>query len=167
MAATYEPIATTTLGSNQNNVEFTGISSSFTDLILVVAARGTASSTSTGSNIIFNGITTTTYSATLLYGTGSTAASTRNSNASNIGFVEIPAATAASDLFGISIYHIMNYANTTTNKTVLIRGNNQEQVRAIVGLWRSTSAITSVRFTPTSGQVATGSTFTLYGIAAA
>ena len=39
----------------------------------------------------------------------------------------------------ISIINIQNYANTTTNKTVLARGGAAESyVRADVGLWRST-----------------------------
>ena len=33
--ATYEPISTTTLGSNTNTVSFTSISSAYTDLIFV------------------------------------------------------------------------------------------------------------------------------------
>jgi hypothetical protein len=36
MAKTYEPIATTTLGSNTATVDFTGISQAYTDLILVI-----------------------------------------------------------------------------------------------------------------------------------
>ena len=38
MAATYEPIATTTLVSNQNGVVFSGITSVYTDLLIVVNA---------------------------------------------------------------------------------------------------------------------------------
>jgi hypothetical protein len=63
----------------------------------------------------------------------------------------------------------MNYANTTTQKTILNRhgyvlGSNI--TRYAVGLWRSTAAITSITFTPANGFEA-GTNFTLYGILAA
>jgi hypothetical protein len=65
----------------------------------------------------------------------------------------------------------MNYANTTTFKTVLIRANNSSTgVDLILGLWRKTpEAITSITIknTGTSSNFAIGSTLTLYGIKAA
>jgi hypothetical protein len=68
-----------------------------------------------------------------------------------------------------SIINVMNYANTTTYKTSISRGNNSaNRVRAYVALWRNTAAITSIQII-TNGAInfATGSTFTLYGIASA
>jgi len=63
----------------------------------------------------------------------------------------------------------MNYANTTTYKTSLTRGNIATVATlATVGMWRSTSAITSIKIERDgSNLLAAGSTFTLYGIAAA
>jgi hypothetical protein len=63
----------------------------------------------------------------------------------------------------------MNYANTTTYKTVLTRANAAASgVDASVGLWGSTAAITSITFDlPLVRTISTGSTFTLYGIKAA
>jgi len=62
----------------------------------------------------------------------------------------------------------MNYSNTTTYKTGLVRANSAASgTDAIVGLWRSTAAITSIVATHDTAQFATGSTFTLYGIASA
>ena len=62
----------------------------------------------------------------------------------------------------------MNYANTTTYKTILGRWGSSanNQTRISVGLWRSTAAITSFTITPSLG-IAAGSSFTLYGIKAA
>jgi hypothetical protein len=66
----------------------------------------------------------------------------------------------------------MNYSNSTTYKTVLGRSNRaSSDTAADVGLWRSTSAITRIDLAmggsfPTN-NFASGSTFTLYGIAAA
>jgi hypothetical protein len=59
----------------------------------------------------------------------------------------------------------MNYSNTTTYKTILERANQPQAVtNSIVGLWRSTSAISTITMTTSSGTVSAGSTFTLYGI---
>ena len=65
----------------------------------------------------------------------------------------------------------MNYSNTTTNKTVLARGNNASDAsypgtEAFVGLWRSTAAINRIDFSSNSKTWNAG-TFTLYGIKAA
>jgi hypothetical protein len=66
----------------------------------------------------------------------------------------------------------MNYSNATTFKTVLSRGNRASaETAADVNLYRSTSALTRIDLAmggsfPTN-NFATGSTFTLYGIAAA
>jgi hypothetical protein len=38
---------------------------------------------------------------------------------------------------------------------------------AVVGLWRNTASITSMTYSASANNFATGSTFTLYGIAAA
>ena len=63
-----------------------------------------------------------------------------------------------------------NYSNTTTYKTALSRGMDTTNgyVQAHVGTWRNTAAITSVTVLANSGStLASGCTFTLYGIASA
>jgi len=42
MTATYEPIATTTLGSTQNQIDFNTISGAYTDLVLVMSGGVTS-----------------------------------------------------------------------------------------------------------------------------
>jgi hypothetical protein len=59
----------------------------------------------------------------------------------------------------------MNYSNTTTFKTMLNRSNVPSTgTGATVGLWRNTAAISSLTITSESGNLQSGSTFTLYGI---
>ena len=70
--------------------------------------------------------------------------------------------------FDINIFHLLDYANTTTQKTVLARtsvATNSSQVTC--GLWRSTAAINAILLSPSSAQFAIGSDFRLYGIEAA
>lgn len=168
MPKTYTPIARTTLSSAAATVTFSSISGSYTDLILVVNCG--ASSAGVTHDFRFNSDSGTNYSLTDLYGNGSTAASSRASNQTKGSFAYF--VVADSPVEHNAILHIMNYSNTTTFKTALSRSNrgsanNFPGAEAIVNLWRSTAAITSITLLPNAGNFVAGSTFTLYGILAA
>ena len=170
--STYTPIATTTLGSNSNTFTFTSIPSTYTDLVVIASTAisggatdiqyrfGNTGSIDSGSN----------YSTTVLYGSGSAAGSYRQSSQTYIlaDYYAVPTSTLGGST---AIFQIMNYSNTTTYKTALNRSNQAGGgVDATVGLWRSTAAIDTIRFyanTNGTQNFLTGSTFTLYGIAAA
>jgi len=159
--STYTPIATTTLGSAQASVTFSSFAG-YTDLVLIFNGRCTSSG---GANAFlqFNGDTATNYSSTGMYGDGTTAATFRGTNNASCGGCIVDDVNV-----GTVIYNIMNYGNSSTYKTVLGRGNNTGQyVDTRVGLWRSTSAITSILMYSNGGNWKIGSTFTLYGITAA
>ena len=160
---TYEPIATQTLGASATSVTFSSIPSTYTDLVLVLVAK----TTSSGQNLYinFNNDFTSLYSRTLMFGNGSTAGSNRNSSQTAILDFYVGLNVSGDSLH---IINIMNYSNTTTNKTILWRnGRTGEATQAIVGLYRSTSAINRIDLSCLGLNIATGSTFTLYGIAAA
>lgn len=161
--STYSPIATTTLGSSASSYTFTSIPGTYTDLIIIGQIKGTAS---TYLNVRFNSDTGSNYSRTILSGNGSTLISDRRSNQTAIAtdYNE----TIQTNFNYTTILQINNYSNSTTYKTLLGRPNNAATgVGASVGLWRSTSAITSVSLVADSSAFDTGTTFTLYGIAAA
>lgn len=163
MPATYEPIATTTLSAGTASVTFSSIPATYTDLVLVM--RGTAASLSTDSiDMQFNGDTGANYSYTVLSGNGSTATSGRGTTTTMIAGALITSSEQVNN-----IWNILNYSNTTTRKSVLIRGNIPGAlVRTAVGSWRSTSAINAIKlYCDTAQNFATGCTFTLYGIKAA
>jgi hypothetical protein len=157
---TYDPIASITLGAASSSVTFSAIPQTYTDLVIVAFTDQTASSPS---YVQFNGDTGTNYSSTNLTGDGATATSGRvSTSATGIAF----ATTSANDQ--ISVLNIMNYSNTTTNKTLLLRRNDAAaQTSLVVGLWRSTAAITSIRLFSNSSTFTSNSTFNLYGIKAA
>jgi hypothetical protein len=168
MPITYEPIATNTLGSAAATVTFSTISGAYTDLVLVTNLKTTT--TSQEVTVKINNDTGSNYSLTNLRGDGSTAASLRRSS-QTVGNIskEISPNTAFEFL---SVSTFMNYSNATTYKTWLSRNNrasasNAPGTEALVGLWRSTSAITELVIGLTGGNFDTGSTFTLYGIKAA
>lgn len=163
---TYEPIATTTLSSTSASVTFSSIPSTYTDLIIVTNEIGNSGSNENG--IQFNSDTASNYSTTYIAGNGSTASSSRNTSVNKIWF-------GGNIANMMSTIHIMNYANTTTYKTAIIRtqflGGGNQHVAAVVGLWRSTAAINTIKL-DTFGSAynylfTVGSTFTLYGIKAA
>jgi len=172
MALTYEPIATTTLGSAASNITFSSIPSTYTDLVLVVNGKNTASGYVWG--LQFNSDTGSNYSWTLMEGSGSAATSTRSSTGATRNSIYFTYNQGVSDSLSNAIVSIQNYANTTTNKTCLIRENNPSSTNfpglsAGVGLWSSTSAINTVALmVPGAGTtIASGTTATLYGIKAA
>jgi len=166
--ATYALIDGTTLTSATGTVTFTSISPRYTDLRLVINGRGTTT-TYQGAAIQFNSDTTTNYSWTALFGDGSSSISYRAANQNNISGEQLPRSNDTSGMFGITMFDIMDYANTTTYKSVLVR-NASTGATCIsyigVGLWRKTpEAITSITING-SVNFEIGSTFKLYGIEA-
>lgn len=165
MPATYEPIASTTLGSAAGDVTFSDIPGTYTDLILVARMKAT---TGTAPSIYFrvgaSSIDTgTTYGWTRVGGTGSTTFSDRSANTTSIYGAETNSTAEC-----VNIWHIMSYANTNVHKTILMNAANPNvNVTRVVGTWRSTSAITTVRVIQDATTFVSGSTFALYGIKAA
>ena len=165
--STYTPIASVTLSSAQSSVTFSGIPQTYTDLVLVASCQTNAAGTDKDLYLRFNGDSANNYSRTRIVGNGSTATSARQNDVSQIVCGAMPGTSYTSE-FAANVIQIQNYTNTTTNKTTLVRNSfSQIAVQAIVGLYRSTSAITSLTLIPESGSFVSGSTFTLYGILAA
>lgn len=158
--STYVPIQAITLSANTAVVSFTGIPQNYTDLLLVIEGALTASG---NRRIYFNG-DSSNQSSTALFGTGSSSGSARYSGA---GTCYLDVVNAVTNRYN-NIVHIMNYSNTTTHKTYLSRHNSAgASAEAIVGLWRSTAAITSFDLNVATGVGAiygSGTTFTLYGV---
>jgi hypothetical protein len=161
---TYVALDKITLGSNQTSVTFSSIPSTYTDLVLVAQPATTV--VNQDYRIRFNGDTASNYSATYIEGDGSTAYSNRWSNVPAIYVARGSSTTLGQDIVTVNIN---NYSNATTYKTAIARfglaTTVSARVSSTVGLWRSTSAITSITVT-TVGTLLSGSTFSLYGIAA-
>ena len=176
MPSTYEPIETTTLITATNTVTFNSISQGYTDLKIVM---GNAKATNTARNVFIrvgNGSvdTASNYSYTNLgaRALSTTPFSARESSQTSGKLSWYTAMTTGQAQ--MSIVDVMNYSNTTTNKTMLCSSRVQEGdatysgVENLVLLWRSTSAINTISiFTDVADTFQSGSTFTLYGIKAA
>jgi hypothetical protein len=167
---TYTPIATNTLSSAASSVTFSSIPGTFKDLVLVCFGKRNSSDPAGYGYVLgmqYNSDTGSNYSVTRIDGNGSSASSDRftSQTSLDIGYYGALGDTS----FSTSIINIMNYSNNTTYKTMLNRmalpasGHSTAEV----GLWRSTSIINSINLFFTAGDnIASGSTFTLYGIGA-
>lgn len=161
--STNVPIASVTLSASTPSITFTDIPQTYTDLVLVVFIA--SNSINDDMFLQYNSDTGSNYSNTTLRGNGTAASSTRGSNTTGARFSDLSSPTTTTSNTGI--IHIMNYANTTTYKTNISRSNNASTgIDAMATLWRNTAAITSVKVFPASGNMASGSTFNLYGITA-
>ena len=164
---TYQAIATVTASGSTGTVTFSSISGAYTDLILIMNFANSTGAADT--RVQFNGDTGSNYSYTFMVGSGSTASSGRATSGTSIQFSNGSIGSTTTNQ--TAIMQINNYANTTTYKTALTRNNvvdgSYAGVNANVGLWRSTSAITSLTFAMSTGNLTSTSTFSLYGIKAA
>jgi hypothetical protein len=167
--STYTPIATTTLGSAQASVTFNSFSG-YTDLILVIAARSSyTGDINDAVRAVLNSDTGSNYSWTRLLGDGTTASSDRATSSTTMEIASLATSSSSNTSPSISISNFQNYSNTSTYKTVISRSNEaRSYVYTYASLWRSTNAISNIVLSSArSVNFVAGSTFTLYGIAAA
>lgn len=159
---TYVPIQSTILSSSSSSVSFSSIPNTYTDLYVVVSLR-----TNTGGATEYRlstNLSGSIYTSTFLdgYGTGATSFRDASSTSFRPGF--IPGSTQG---FSTNNFSFINYANTTTNKTVIGRyGSSDNEVLAFSTLIANSGAINSLTFTSSNG-FGIGSTFAIYGIKAA
>jgi hypothetical protein len=164
MTLTYETIANITASGSTLSVTLSSIPSTYTDLILILQSGPGTNGYSV--YVQLNSDTGSNYSTTDLWGDGTSATSGRTTSATFIRILG-RGVGAPTNLDNNSITSFMNYSNTTTFKTMLNRGNVPSTgTNATVGLWRNTSAISSLTITSESGNLQSGSTFALYGIKA-
>ena len=163
MPATYEKIATTTLGSTAGSITISSIPATFTDLKLILTFAGTSN---TLASIRFNNDSASNYSVTgFRGGYDNVVGSFRENNASNIGS---QASFVPDNIFGMIDFDIFSYTQSV-HKTVLLtknfEGNNAtfNFINKEVGLWRSTSAINRIDLT-CNNTFSIGTTANLYGI---
>jgi hypothetical protein len=160
---TYVALDKITLSSATNTLTFTSIPQGYTDLVLVVS--GQFASGTDYPVYQFNGDTSSNYSDLALRGTGSAA---QSGGAGNRVFTSVSSYGATSSQPFVFYTNFMNYSNTTTHKSCLSRWSNAAtETGENAGLWRSNTAINSIRVYSLSGNnFIVGSTFSLYGIAA-
>jgi hypothetical protein len=166
MANTYTLIQAQTLASSAASVTFSSIPATYTDLVLRHSSRATTSNVQLYMKV--NGATTG-LSVTLLGGDGGTAFSYNSPSGYPgewLGFKDRSTDTA--NTFGSGEVYIPSYT-VSQNKpfsTVSVTENNASDAFIGLGakLWSNTTAITSLEIYGQSGDLATHSSFYLYGI---
>ena len=154
-------IASQTLGSAAATIDFTSIPATYTDLRVVINCQNTVGQAYLKMQL--NGDTASNYSYTELYGTGASAASTRSTSNTSI-FYRLMDAAPYWDLATIDIFSYAGSTFKTSLGTMSADANGSGFVDRNVGLWRSTSAITSINLFPGTDNFSTGTVATLYGI---
>ena len=157
----YESIATSTGGGA--SITFSSIPSTFKTLQI----RGIASTGAGGYiKVTFNGDTGANYSWHEIYANGSTVTAAGGGSKNFIIADEVLTATAS--VYGAFVMDVIDYANTSKNKTLRNLGgqdsNGSGYMVPTSGAWFNTAAITSITITPVSGTFASNTHIALYGI---
>lgn len=158
-------IATVTATTTTSNLTFNSIPQTFTHLQARIWGRGTFNNAGSGLSVIMTFTGYTPIYRHRLYGNGSSALSDNFSGSfGSVG--SIPDVNASANVFGVSIFDILDYTSTTKNKTLRYLGgfdNNGSGVAVIGSSVASGGAIANLDFT-TDGNWVAGSRIDLYGI---
>ena len=168
--AGFELISTTILGSSATSVAFTSIPSTYKQLQIRASVRTDRAIGVDNFALRFNSDSASNYYSHLLYGNGSavTAGSLGANNFIYAGRTTDSSSTA--NAFAPQIVDILDYAETTKNKTIrslfgpdTVGSYPWQGIHS--GVWNSTAAITRIDVLPGTGpNFVTGSRISLYGI---
>ena len=160
----YELIASEILGSAQASVTFSSLgdySSTYKHLQIRAAVRG-----SLLDNIILriNSDTGSNYKSHILFGDGSSVGSDVYANTDKIYLGN--ASSTANQFVGLVLDVLDPYSTTknTTTRTMYGNAGSPNVVQLLSGLWINTASITTLQILHDSGNLETGSRFSLYGI---
>lgn len=172
MAATYQLISNTILGSAQTTVTISSIPATYTDLLLRVSARNNASGSS-NDNVYckINNDGGANYTVGHIYGyVGSSGVNLQGGSGTttSITIYETDTSTLANTFAQAEIYF---WGYTTANSKQWIDHAVAPSNRTGTGIiswysgrWQSGAVISSLVLTPNAGQFIAGSSFALYGI---
>lgn len=173
MPSTYTAIATVTVGSGgASSIEFTNISSAYTDLCVLLSLRDDRASTA-GDNVkvIFNSDTNSVYSYRLLYGSGSGLGTASGSSEAQTRINYTSADNQTASTFGSLNMYVPNYTSSSAKSISSEGASENNATEAYMGIttgsWNpaTQAAITSIKFQPYNGtNWKQYSTATLYGI---
>ena len=157
----FQLISTQLLSGSAASVTFSSIPSTFRHIQLRSTAAGNASN---NANLTMNGVTSG-YAYHYLLGNGGSVSSSAITSAASIQLSGFNVAESPS--FSGSIIDILDYSQTTKNKTVRafigVSSPFTNNVNLTSGSSFTTAAVTSLTIAAASGSLLTGSRFSLYG----
>jgi hypothetical protein len=167
MADTFIKIATVTVGSGgAATIDFSSIPSTYTDLALLVSARGTVSQASNG-HFYSIAINNSSANLTQLFVQGNGTSATSGSSSTTTGNY-MPASDYTSSTFSNNLTYLPNYTSSANKSfsTDSVSENNATGAFQIMNalLWSQTTTINQITLTPGSGNFSQYSTAYLYGI---
>jgi hypothetical protein len=168
----YELIRTEIVsGTSTSSVVFSNLAdfaSTYKHLQIRYIARSATGAAADSLGLRFNGDTGANYTSHKLEGDGSSVTSSADVSASTIGLgASLPAASAASNIFGSGVIDILDTYSTTKNKTTrsLYGMTGVNRIVLHSGVYRSTTSTTSLTVNLSSAaNFAAGSRFSIYGI---
>lgn len=162
----FESIATSVVGSGgTSTITFSSIPSGYKHLQLRTMARNNGENISI--RMTANSDSSSVYTIHELYGQGTSALAAAQANIAYYpcGLVGPNSATG---VFASAVTDILDYQDTNKFKTMRTStgydANGSGYVELTSGVWRSTSAITSITIVPSGGTLVQYSHFALYGI---
>lgn len=170
LVGNYDALATVTVPSGGvTTITFAGIpQTGYTHLQLRILQKATGSGSNWTNKLQFNGDTTSAnYREHILYGTGSSVASA-STQQWYINQGAVPGAGDGANVFGVAIIDILDYTNTSKNKTTRslagFDANGSGDILLGSQLWMNTNAITSITMEAYTVNLAQYSQFALYGV---
>lgn len=161
----YESIATGVGTGSSGTITFSSISGTYKHL----QVRWMATASTGGAIYVnLNGDSGSNYSAHNINGNGSVAGAQAQSAASNPLIIRNGGITTTGDTMTVGVFDLLDYAQTTKNKTWRNLGgydaNGSGLIELASGAWYNTAAVTSISFIHNGGNFTTDATFALYGI---
>jgi len=166
------PLGMVQVGSGgSSSISFTSIPSTYKHLQIRGISRGTSGSFDQIYAQI-NSDTGANYANHALYGDGSSAGVLAGANNTSFSIGANSGSTQSTGIFGAIVIDILDYANTNKFKTIRALsgadGNGSGYAWFASGLWRSTSAITSIKLerlvSGSNNPFVQYTQFALYGI---
>ena len=162
------------LSSNSTSVTFNDIPQTYQNLQIFATLANTASGGAINNSVYFNNdVTGSNYQRHFLQNSAVNGIAAGGAANATFNFV-YAAGSTYTDVFCTNHINIYNYTSTVKAKSIHNiaqyntngRGSGLEQGFGGIysGVWKNNNAINSITFEASSGQIASGSTFWLYGI---
>ena len=166
-------IASTTLSSDQTQIEFTNISQAYDHLQVYISARSDNASSESFVAARFNSDSGTNYHFVQMYGTkGGTRSGGWEGSRSSMPWERIPAGNAGSYVYGAMIQEVYDYSNTNKHTTTRGYGGWDDNSGGAIyfngNRWANTAAVTTLTLLVGdnlgTAKLKSGTTVQLFGI---